>query len=151
MVAKHKIRCDRSKPRSAQFACIPSACSSCMAGSKRERTRSQECALHRTAISFAAYLLTAPPGPARPCGHLLTMSINASDLAVVLGKADTAGRQSEDDAHRPRRGSGGSVYLRKAYATRETPWRGRGRPNGRRRGTDRVPCGRQPRPGRCSM
>ena len=35
-----------------------------------------------------------------------------ADLAVVPGKADTAGRKSEDDAQLPRRGSGGSMYTR---------------------------------------
>jgi hypothetical protein len=33
----------------------------------------------------------------------LEKDIVRADLAVVLGKADTAGRQSEDDAHPPRR------------------------------------------------
>ena len=44
-----------------------------------------------------------------------------ADLAVVPGKADTVGRMSEDDAQPPHRGSGGSMYIRKARATREAP------------------------------
>ena len=49
-----------------------------------------------------------------------------ADPAVDPGKADTAGCLSEDHAHPPRRGSGGSMYTRKARATREAPWRGQG-------------------------
>ena len=49
-----------------------------------------------------------------------------ADLGVVPGKADTVGRTSEDDAPPPHRGSGGSMYTRKAYATREAPRRGQG-------------------------
>jgi hypothetical protein len=49
-----------------------------------------------------------------------------ADLAVVPGKADTAGRLSEEHALPPHRGSGGSMYTRKARATREAPWRDRG-------------------------
>ena len=49
-----------------------------------------------------------------------------ADPAVVLGKADTVGRLSEDYAHPPHRGSGGSMYTRKAHATREAPRRGLG-------------------------
>ena len=48
------------------------------------------------------------------------------DPAVVPGKADTAGRTSEDYAQLPHRGSGGSMYTRKARATREAPMRGQG-------------------------
>src|SRR6516164_11766135 len=63
-----------------------------------------------------------------------------ADLAVVPGKA-TVGRPSEDHAPPPHRGSGGSMYTWKARATREAPWRGRGRPTGRPRGTGRAPWG----------
>jgi hypothetical protein len=49
-----------------------------------------------------------------------------ADPAVVLGKADTVGRLSEDYAHPPHRGSGGSMYTRKARATRVAPWRDQG-------------------------
>ena len=49
-----------------------------------------------------------------------------ADLKVVSGKAETVGRLSEDDAPPPRRGSGGSMYTRKAHATRETPLRDQG-------------------------
>ena len=54
-----------------------------------------------------------------------------ADPAVVPGKADTDGRLSEDHAPPPHRGSGGIMYTWKARATREAPWRGRGRPTGR--------------------
>ncbi len=47
-------------------------------------------------------------------------------LAAIPGKADTAGRKSEDGAQLLHRGSGGSMYTRKARATREAPRRGQG-------------------------
>src|SRR6266487_3065178 len=48
-----------------------------------------------------------------------------ADPTTLSGKADTAGRTSES-RHQPlRRGSGDSMYTRKAYATREAPRRGR--------------------------
>ena len=56
----------------------------------------------------------------------LEKDIVRADLAVVPGKADTVGRQSEGDAHPPHRGSGGSMHTRKARATREAPWRDQG-------------------------
>ena len=68
----------------------------------------------------------------------LEKDIVRADLAVVPGKADTVGRESEDDAHPPRRGSGGSMYIRKALGTREAPWRGQGWPTGRPRGTGQA-------------
>ena len=46
--------------------------------------------------------------------------------AVVPGKVDTAGHQSEDYAPPPHRGSGGSMHTRKVRATREAPWRDQG-------------------------
>jgi hypothetical protein len=49
-----------------------------------------------------------------------------ADPTTLSGKADTVGRKSEDDAHPLRRGSGDSMYTRKAYATREAPRRGQG-------------------------
>jgi hypothetical protein len=49
-----------------------------------------------------------------------------ADPAVVPGKADTAGRLSEEDVQPPLRGSGGSMYTRKARVTREAPWRDQG-------------------------
>jgi hypothetical protein len=49
-----------------------------------------------------------------------------ADPTTLSGKADTAGRKSEDDAHPLRRGSGDSMYTRKANATREAPRRGQG-------------------------
>jgi len=49
-----------------------------------------------------------------------------ADPAPLSGKADTAGRMSEEYAQLLHRGSGGSMYTRKAYATREAPLRDRG-------------------------
>ena len=46
-----------------------------------------------------------------------------ADPTAESGKADTAGRMSEEDALLLHRGSGGSMYTRKAHATRETPMR----------------------------
>src|SRR6201987_1947850 len=40
------------------------------------------------------------------------------------GRLVPMGAQSEEYAQRLRRGSGDSMYTRKAYATREAPWRG---------------------------
>ena len=54
-----------------------------------------------------------------------------ADPAVVPGKADMAGRLSEDYAPPPHRGSSGSMYTRKARATREAPWRDQGWSTGR--------------------
>ena len=44
---------------------------------------------------------------------------------TLSGKADTAGGLSETIRQTLRRGSGDSMYTRKAYATREAPRRGR--------------------------
>ena len=41
------------------------------------------------------------------------------------GRLIPLGEQSEEYAQPLRRGSGDSMYTRKAYATREAPWRGR--------------------------
>jgi hypothetical protein len=49
-----------------------------------------------------------------------------ADPTTLSGKADTTGRMSRLDAQSLRRGSGDSMYTRKAYATREVPWRGQG-------------------------
>jgi hypothetical protein len=47
-----------------------------------------------------------------------------ADPTPLSGKADTAGwTMSNDCAQSLRRGSGGSMYTRKAYATREAPSR----------------------------
>ena len=43
---------------------------------------------------------------------------------TLSGKADTAGLRAKRYAQPLRRGSGDSMYTRKAYATREAPWRG---------------------------
>ena len=48
-----------------------------------------------------------------------------ADPTGISGKADMAGCKSEDYAQLLHRGSGGSMYTRKAYATREAPRRGR--------------------------
>ena len=42
-----------------------------------------------------------------------------ADPMTLSGKADTAGRMSEDGAQLLHRGRGGSMYTRKAHATRE--------------------------------
>ena len=39
------------------------------------------------------------------------------------GRLTRLGEMSEDDAQPLHRGTGGSTYTRKAYATREAPWR----------------------------
>ena len=50
-----------------------------------------------------------------------------ADPTVESGKADMDGRRlSEEYAHLLHRGSGGSMYTRKAHATRETPTRDQG-------------------------
>jgi len=50
-----------------------------------------------------------------------------ADPKVESGKADTDGRFLSDKyAHLLHRGSGGSMYTRKAHATRETPTRDQG-------------------------
>ena len=49
-----------------------------------------------------------------------------ADPVVVSGKADTAGETSEEHTQPLHRGSGGSMYTRKAHATRETPTRDQG-------------------------
>jgi hypothetical protein len=52
-------------------------------------------------------------------------TMRRADPTTLSGKADTAGmKQSEEYAQPLRRGSGDSMYTRKAYATREAPWRG---------------------------
>jgi hypothetical protein len=57
------------------------------------------------------------------------------------GRLKRLGEVSEDYAHPLHRGSGGSMYTRKAHATREAPRRGQGRPTGGPRGTGRAPWG----------
>src|SRR5216684_7206416 len=42
------------------------------------------------------------------------------------GRLTRLGEMSEDHAQPLHRGSGGSMYTRKAYATREAPWREQG-------------------------
>jgi len=54
-----------------------------------------------------------------------------ADPATLPGKADTVGCMSEEYAQPLHRGSGGSMYTRKAYATREALIRGQGWPTGR--------------------
>ena len=50
-----------------------------------------------------------------------------ADAIVESGKADMDGASLSDEyAHLLHRGSGGSMYTRKAHATRETPTRGQG-------------------------
>ena len=50
-----------------------------------------------------------------------------ADPMTLSGKADTAEVNERSSAPQPlRRGSGDSMYTRKAYATRETPRRGQG-------------------------
>src|SRR5437762_10252117 len=57
------------------------------------------------------------------------------------GRLKWLGELSEDYAPLLHRGIGGGMYTRKAYATREAPWRGQRWPTGRPRGTDRAPWG----------
>ncbi|SRR5271166_6584652 len=57
------------------------------------------------------------------------------------GRLIRLGDRAKKDAHPPHRGSGGSMYTRKARATREAPLRGQGWPTGRPRGTGRAPWG----------
>ncbi len=54
------------------------------------------------------------------------------DPKSVSGKTDTAVGTEQIRTQSLRRGTGGSMYTRKARATREAPRCGRGRPNGRR-------------------
>jgi hypothetical protein len=49
-----------------------------------------------------------------------------ADSTAESGKADTAGRMSEDYAQPLHRGTGGGMYTRKAHATREAPLRDQG-------------------------
>ena len=50
-----------------------------------------------------------------------------ADPIVESGKADMDGASLSDEyAHLLHRGSGGSMYTRKAHATRETPMRDQG-------------------------
>ena len=50
-----------------------------------------------------------------------------TDPIVVSGKADTDGQILSDECAQPlHRGSGGSMYTRKARATREAPMRDQG-------------------------
>jgi len=49
-----------------------------------------------------------------------------ADPTAESGKADTAGEMSEDYAQPLHRGTGGSMYTRKAHATREAPLRDQG-------------------------
>jgi hypothetical protein len=57
------------------------------------------------------------------------------------GRLKWLGEMSEEYAQQLHRGIGGGMYTRKAYATREAPRRGQGRPTGRPRGTGRAPWG----------
>src|SRR5438876_1617706 len=57
------------------------------------------------------------------------------------GRLKWLGELSEDYAPLLHRGIGGGMYTRKAYATREAPWRGQQCPTGRPRGTGRAPWG----------
>ena len=62
-----------------------------------------------------------------------------ADPTVESGKADTDGRFLSDEyAQLLHRGSGGSMYTRKAHATREAPLRDRDGSTGRPRGTGRA-------------
>src|ERR1700693_468982 len=63
------------------------------------------------------------------------------DKMIVAPQADKTRRMSRLDAQSLCRGSGDSMYTRKAYATRETPRRGQGWPTGRPRGTGWAPWG----------
>ena len=47
------------------------------------------------------------------------------------GRLTRLGERAKKTPKPTHRGSGGSMYTRKAHATREAPWRGRGRPTGR--------------------
>ena len=49
-----------------------------------------------------------------------------ADPTTLSGKADRTVRASEDYVQALHRGSGGSMYTRKTYATREAPRRGQG-------------------------
>ncbi len=53
-----------------------------------------------------------------------------ADPTTLSGKADMVGWMSEDDAQALHRGSGSSMYTRKAQATREAPRSGQGWPTG---------------------
>src|ERR1700730_5953515 len=65
-----------------------------------------------------------------------------ADPTTLSGKADTAGVNEQNGYAQPlRRGSGDSMYTRKAYATRETPRRGQGWPSGGRLETGLSPWG----------
>jgi hypothetical protein len=55
------------------------------------------------------------------------------------GRLIRLGEMSEEYAQPLHRGSGGSMYTRKAYATREASRRGQGWPTGCPRGTGRAP------------
>src|SRR6516162_6507282 len=57
------------------------------------------------------------------------------------GRLIRLGEMSEEYAQSLHRGSGGSMYTRKAHATREAPRYGQGWPTGRPRGTGRTPWG----------
>src|SRR5215468_4838318 len=49
-----------------------------------------------------------------------------ADPTTLSGKADMAGIRAKSTTQLLRRGSGDSMYTRKAYATREAPRRGQG-------------------------
>src|SRR5215470_14424314 len=57
------------------------------------------------------------------------------------GRLTRLGYRAKPYAQPLRRGSGDSMYTRKAYATRETPGRGQGRSTGCPRGTGWAPWG----------
>ncbi len=59
------------------------------------------------------------------------MKIVRADLAVVPGKADTAGRTSEDDAHRRTGVVAAACTQGKRTQHGKPHWRGQGRPTGR--------------------
>ena len=63
--------------------------------------------------------------PYRDTPRLEKVDVQA-DPTAISGKADTVGEMSEDDAQPLHRGTGGSTYTRKAYATREAHGRGQG-------------------------
>src|SRR6266481_5149015 len=64
-----------------------------------------------------------------------------ADPTTLSGKADTTGEDERRVPSSLRRGSGDSMYTRKAHATREAPRRGQRRPTGCPRGTGRAPWG----------
>ena len=74
------------------------------------------------------------------CASLEKVDAQA-DPAAIPGKVDTAGKTSEEYSQSLCRGSGDSMYIREARATREAPWRDQRWSTGRPRGTGRAPWG----------